>query len=615
MADIDLNNISISELLKQIQQPLQYRPQQGAPVPAPVPPVKTPPVQAAPQRANVESAARRNFQVPPAGTDQTQISGADFTPPDPGLRGQGSESKAQVAQASETPETPAFREADTTLPPGTEGRSISDIMKPIPRPPNKGLFGISGWDWLSLLPSSRALPLGAFFGAVAQSKRENEPAWEMGGKQYSARDLAALHAVPEWAANYMIGTKDTEHWINPTTKKTYTVRKGQTPPDPDAVPMVPGASGFFKGATGTKWNSDIAKIYADIDNISKSNDPDKDWKIANLKKELARKAEGTEKSQSTEQLVHQSLYDPDPKKREEAKRTLNEISRIKLEDEKKKANIGAPPPMAMGEVQEGQAGYNESALTGLSKEQAAIVKGLVDYKLPYPGAFALRTPYWQNMIGRAKQYDPTFDATQWQTRQRARIDFTSGKSAANIRSLNTAVAHLGTLSKKAEALNNAPVQIWNTIANYGLTATGDKRVVEFNAAANAVESELATVFKGMGASDQEIKAWRKQLSSSQSPEQLKGSINAIIELLSGRLNALRSQYETAMGKPYNFPILNDKSRKVLQDMGVDVDTLDPVSTQKAEINVNAPGMPAQLKTLPVPEGGQKVRPPLSSFEK
>lgn len=242
-------------------------------------------------------------------------------------------------------------------------------------------------------------------------------------------------------------------------------------------------------------------------------------------------------------------------------------------------------------------GTHPEVLGSLNPGMQQIVKNITQYKIPLPSGFALKTPYWQKIMEAASVYDPSFDASQYNVRMKLKNDFVSGKAAGNIRSLNTAVGHLDSLSTKADALGNAPIQLWNKIANAGLTATGDKRVTEFNAAATAVESELAAVFKGMGATDQEIHQWRQNLSSAQSPEQLKGAIHTAVELMGSRLGALQSQYETGLGKPKNFRFLNDKSRGILQKLGADVNSLDPVaqSQQSQPPQAATTGLtPAQL---------------------
>jgi hypothetical protein len=138
-----------------------------------------------------------------------------------------------------------------------------------------------------------------------------------------------------------------------------------------------------------------------------------------------------------------------------------------------------------------------------------------------------------------------------------------------MRSLNTAIGHLESLAKSAEELDNASIQLWNYIANTSLTEVGDPRVVKFNNTANAVAGEMATIFKNTSGTDQEIKAWREQLDSSQSPQQLQGAIDQLIELMSSRMEALAGQWEAGIKAPRDFRFLNDKSEKILRDFGAE----------------------------------------------
>lgn len=218
------------------------------------------------------------------------------------------------------------------------------------------------------------------------------------------------------------------------------------------------------------------------------------------------------------------------------------------------SNMGTAPPQG------------EAALRGLDDKTANTVKMVANYQVQLPSGTALRTPYWQEILNRAGLYDPTFDQTQYGARQKLRSDFTSGQGARNIRSLNTAVGHLETLRSKADALNNFSIPIANRVINAAESSLGDPRMVEFNNAATAVENELATVFKGTGATDQEVKQWRESLNASQSPAQFTGAINTAIELLGSRLDALKSQWETGMGKPSDFEILTPKSRAIIQKL-------------------------------------------------
>jgi hypothetical protein len=246
-----------------------------------------------------------------------------------------------------------------------------------------------------------------------------------------------------------------------------------------------------------------------------------------------------------------------------------------------------------GQVPNGVVG--EDALAGVPAGMAQVVRQVANYSIPLPSGFALRSPYWQKVLELASAYKPTFDAKEYPTRLSLIRDFKSGKAATNIRSLNTAIGHLETLQDAGKGLNNRANTFWNTAANFGLsTMLGDPGVVKFNTAATAVENELASLFKGTGATDQEIKAWRQSINSSASPAQIQAVISQAVELLGSRLGALRSQYEVGLKEPAEFGLLNDTSRRILGKFGVDVDTVDPKRAPAPweSPKPNAPSQPA-----------------------
>lgn len=213
-------------------------------------------------------------------------------------------------------------------------------------------------------------------------------------------------------------------------------------------------------------------------------------------------------------------------------------------------------------VPEGVTG--EEALKNQSPQDAAIAKKIANYDIPLPSGFALRSAYWQRIMGLASAYDPSFDASNYSIKMAARKAFTSGKYSQSRTSLNQAVQHLSELQDAANALNNSNWQPYNTIANYLIAQKGDPRITKFNGAATAVQNELATVFKGTGATDQEIHQWRNNLSSSQSPAQLNESIDEALRLMNGRVQSLQDAYTTAVGKPADFSMLGTKAKQILE---------------------------------------------------
>jgi hypothetical protein len=251
---------------------------------------------------------------------------------------------------------------------------------------------------------------------------------------------------------------------------------------------------------------------------------------------------------------------------------------LDAEDTRKKKVAGGIEPL------EGIVPSGDSAIVDLTPGQQAVVKKIANYEVPLPTGMALRTPYWQGILERTSKYDPSFDVKEYKKRQDVIRDFTAGKSYNNIRSLNTAIAHLGNLAKAGAELKNSSFTPWNLIANKTIAATGDPRIKNYLNAATAVEGELATVFKGTAGTDQEIKQWRENLSNADSPQQIEASINQLVSLLGGRLNALRSGYKNGMGRQADYSFVSEKSSKILQDLGIDPQTLEKGDTQQISQN-------------------------------
>jgi len=222
-------------------------------------------------------------------------------------------------------------------------------------------------------------------------------------------------------------------------------------------------------------------------------------------------------------------------------------------------------------------GVNEGALQGLSPSMAAYVKKVANYEIPIPNP---RSKEGIALAGRVALFDPTYDTQQYPLRQAVRKSFTSGKDAANITSLNTAIHHLDQLDKSVDELNNSWSPKWNAIANtWESSFMGDPKFKKVINDLNAVKGEMSTTFKGTGATDQEIKAWDKGFDVNGSPAQLKeAGVQEGVKLLQGRLDALIDKYQTGMGKSIDIQILSPKSLTSLEKLGVNVDRYKAIAT-------------------------------------
>lgn len=241
-------------------------------------------------------------------------------------------------------------------------------------------------------------------------------------------------------------------------------------------------------------------------------------------------------------------------------------------------------------------------LKALPASRAAMIQGYAEGREPFPGSFSLRSPYWQKMLADITQYDPSFDAVNYNARARTRQDFVAGQSAKNITSFNTAIGHLGSLEKAGEALDNTRFPWVNTVANAVISQGGDPRVKQFDLARQAVSSELERAFRGTGGNVTEIEEWKRTLDAANSPAQLRGAVKQAVSLLASRIEAVGEQYRRGMGTTADVTeLLTPTARKTLASLPGGTEILDDLSLTRQGTK-GEPVPPAQGGISP-PQGG------------
>lgn len=252
----------------------------------------------------------------------------------------------------------------------------------------------------------------------------------------------------------------------------------------------------------------------------------------------------------------------------------------------------------------------EAALEGMNPDEANMVRQIANYDLPATALARVPPAQKFRILGRVSQFDPTFSANEYPARQSLKTSVKAGLISENIKSANTAVAHLNTLLESAKALNNSSVPLWNSVANKFESATGSAAPSNFDTARNAVVAELSKVFKGAGAVPvSEINHWRDVMNSSQSPEQIKGGVKMALDLMGGRFGAIQDQYERGMGRPKDFSILNPKSRAILRTNGFDPDEIEGgTPAQDTLPNSANPTLPGMTQGVPAPSAPAPTAP-------
>lgn len=203
-------------------------------------------------------------------------------------------------------------------------------------------------------------------------------------------------------------------------------------------------------------------------------------------------------------------------------------------------------------------------LAMLSPENQSLVKGMTSYDID-PASISSRTNMRGQLVGLAKEIDPTFDQTQYPARAAFKKDFTSGKRSQNILSANTLLKHMGSLE---EPIENVPT------SRFGAVEAGKRYIAnKFNSggpesvamtkedsALTAVAGELSNIFKQSGSTDQEIASWLNGYDRNSSRENKQAYLQKGAELMQGRINSIGSEYERTMGKPYDKDLISPEGR-------------------------------------------------------
>ena len=220
--------------------------------------------------------------------------------------------------------------------------------------------------------------------------------------------------------------------------------------------------------------------------------------------------------------------------------------------------------------------HGEDYLKTLSPGYASQVKMFAEGKAPLPAGFALKSGYFQKVLRDITQYDPEFDAANFNARNALRKDYLGGgKRYTELQAVNTVAGHLQNLMKAADSLDNvsglgplnAPV---NSIVKGYREMAQDPRLANFDTVKNAVTRELTKAYQGGHITDSSVAEWQKSLHSAQTPEQLRTVIGQLNDLLSSKRLAMEEGYRQTMGKvqlPGDYSTVNARTGKIFQDVG------------------------------------------------
>lgn len=262
-------------------------------------------------------------------------------------------------------------------------------------------------------------------------------------------------------------------------------------------------------------------------------------------------------------------------------------------------------------------------------QYANIVKKVANYELDptkitsLRGGTAATDSQRLQLIKDAAAYDPTFDGTQFGVRAATKKAYTIGTQGQTITSANTVIGHLSDLADRVAKLNNSDFVPFNQIGNLARQTTSNPDLALMMTDRQAVASELAKFFKGTGATDlTTTQEWLQRLDPSMGGNAMQSVIQDIVgNLMKSRLDEMKSQYQAAVGKPYDFAFISPKTASVLKKMNINLSDIGNVqggnsgtqwapkilSKDSAQADKDYEALPSAAHFIG-PDGVQRVKP-------
>ena len=209
----------------------------------------------------------------------------------------------------------------------------------------------------------------------------------------------------------------------------------------------------------------------------------------------------------------------------------------------------------------------------MPKQLAAQVSAITDHRSAPPQRNTTRGDSLMQLV---QMVDPTYDATQFKTKQGIETAFTSGRLGNTLRSLNVVQDHLETFNEVAKNLGNDSVQFTNVMGNQIAKWTGQPAPTDFAAVKNIVADELTKAIIGTAGALGDRTEMKANISAANSPAQLAGVVDKWQKLIAGQVKGLKDQYKSGGGTNKAVEVLFERAGKSAAPGTAGVDTSNPL---------------------------------------
>lgn len=191
---------------------------------------------------------------------------------------------------------------------------------------------------------------------------------------------------------------------------------------------------------------------------------------------------------------------------------------------------------------------------GANGQPSAMAQMVASGQSKWSDVISPRTPMAvkEAFAKEVRSINPNFNSGDFDVDKKTKEAFTSGNYSQQLNAINTARNHMQTFSQLADALNNNDVQAANKIGNAVGIQFGNDRATNFRIAAQAFGGEVGKAFDGAGVTQSERESAASAFNPNMSPSQLRGAVQTVDSLLSGKQKALQQTYNQGVQAKPNF---------------------------------------------------------------